>query len=225
MLVNSRPVDWFARRPVNVFHHVPKCGGTSVRNGLARWFIPVMDYGKPGDAAGGSVDLRKLRARHVLCGHYASAATNLAVRYPEIVSDPDDFRVFTFLRDPLEHRISHYYHTLRIETRPMPPLETWITDFGPNLLAESLGCNAGNWRRVLQRYCFVGLVEDLQRSFNRLAIVLSKRPIKLAELNRSPEADQLPALGRSLRSRFEADNALDYEIYDSVKASILGSSS
>jgi len=216
MLINSRPRDWLAAGPVAVFHHVPKCGGTSVRNGLARWFIPVLDYASPGGSAHARVDPAALRARHVLCGHFAAAETSLAARYPEILQDPGRYRVFTFLRDPLTHRVSHYFHVRKVETRPLPPLETWLTDFGPNLLAGSLGCNERDWREILARYCFVGMLEDLQGSFDRLAQVLGRRPIRLPRINQSEESARIATIPPELKRRFRSDNALDYRIYESV---------
>lgn len=63
-----------AGQPVLVFHHVPKCGGTSLLAVLDRWFTVCRDY-RQGWAQefGPPLDLAALDGRHCLCGHFDEA--------------------------------------------------------------------------------------------------------------------------------------------------------
>ena len=40
---------FYPKNPVYIFHHIPKCGGTSLSYILNKWFVVVRDYRKNPD--------------------------------------------------------------------------------------------------------------------------------------------------------------------------------
>ena len=88
-----------------IFHHLPKCGGTSIVSIIDQWFIQVRDYQDWGEDAASfdksKLDLSKYDERHCLCGHFEREDIHLHQRYPEVINNPVH-RMFTFIRDPLE---------------------------------------------------------------------------------------------------------------------------
>jgi hypothetical protein len=205
-----------------VFHHIPKCGGTSVRKALEKWFHIVFDYLPDPDnhpeAAQRYVeqrlDISRLKGRDLLCGHFETKGVYLQDRYPEILQNPNRFRVFTFLRDPLQHRISHYYHVKSVRNWPTLTLENWL--WRKNLIASTLPCTEADYKQVLDRYFFVGITESLQESMDRLALLLHKKPVDVPKSNVMQRDEEQEAITPLMHRRFRADNELDYRIYEYV---------
>jgi hypothetical protein len=133
---------------VVAFLHIPKTAGTTLNAILARQYSPdetreIMMRGMswlvprptlvPKPLISFSKILRlKSTLRHgrtvrMIHGHF-----DLSIR--EVL--PDDVRLFTFLRDPVERAISHYYHYRRQTGDPIHPLamrstlEEWVRDCG-----------------------------------------------------------------------------------------------
>jgi len=115
VLLNSRPGDLIRKYPVYIFHHIPKCAGTSTIFALRHWFLIVKDYWRsyhPEEIPyfiRHRVRLQSLRSYHCLCGHFELPKTRLDKRYPEVLPN-QNFKIFTFIRDPLQVKISLYYY-------------------------------------------------------------------------------------------------------------------
>ena len=100
-----------------IFHHIPKCGGNSAVQALTNWFLLVKDYPRSWSNIDNSnlykrycdnpKDLDKLKYYHLLTGHYHLENSFLHQRYPLCLTDKR-YRLFTFLRDPLELQLSLY---------------------------------------------------------------------------------------------------------------------
>ena len=98
----------YKKDPVYIFHHMPKCGGTSLSYLLNQWFIVKRDYRKDWNSAHkNKYNLNKFRSINCLAGHWELPEVYLNKRYPEVFTN-DKYKVFTFLRDPLEHSLSLY---------------------------------------------------------------------------------------------------------------------
>lgn len=212
--------DIFRRRfgpaPRYIFHHLPKCGGTSVRHALENWFHPIKDYRPAGNDAAvlkeyfrHPYDLDALRAEEVLCSHFEERGSHLHERYPAALASPR-FRIFTFVRDPLEVQLSLYFHEKRLGAAQQP-LEAHLL-LRPNYLAARLPCTLADYREKLRRYFFIGRLDRGQESFDRLAARLGKPPLKLPVKNRSKRESL--ALSPSFAEEFRGANELDYLLYE-----------
>jgi len=133
---------------VVAFLHIPKTAGTTLNAILARQYAPdetheIMMRGmswlrpRPTLVPKPLISFSKIRRlksslRHgrtvrMIHGHFDLSIKRVL---------PDDVRLFTFLRDPVERAISHYYHYRRQTGDPVHPLamsstlEEWVGDCG-----------------------------------------------------------------------------------------------
>lgn len=195
--------------PIHVFHHLPKCGGTSVLHALSRWFRLVRDYRdgwSPQTPA--PIDLRKLSTNHCLCGHFDHGDLLLGRRYPSILADPR-LQLFTFVRDPLEAKLS-LYHYERKHRRTTVPLERFLLD-RPNYLSERFPLNSETFTDVVARYAFIGTTDNLQSSFDRLAELLGKPDVPIGRSNAASKS--APHLHPDFIAQFKEENQTDYALY------------
>jgi len=200
---------------VTVFHHIPKCGGTSLLAVLEHWFIVHRDY-RQGWAQefGPPLDLSAMDGRHCLCGHFDGPEARLPVRYPEM-SASARFRLFTVVRDPLALVLSLYRWEGRMGVRREDVLDRYLVAHA-GFLADALGAGPNNWRKVLDRYFFIGLQERLAESVDHLARCLGKPRVPLPRLNITDprgRAPQIRRLSAETIARFRAANRLDEAIY------------
>ena len=217
-ILSATPLKDYFQKPIYVFHHIPKCGGTSVKKALERWFILVKDYSyRRRDIEHSRIDTSRLKPYHCLCGHFELPETHLAVRYPELREG--DAKVFTFIRDPLQFKISHYYYWKKTG-------KNWfytdnLSEFiflRPNYLAECMGCNSSNYTELIDSYFYVGVAEDLQASFDTLANLLNRKTQNLSQENSTDRGSNKDGLSNTIVSQFKKQNELDYKIYDYVIA-------
>jgi len=100
-----------------LFHHMPKCGGTSFRSFLESVFSVHIDYHVGNDKShpkefkeyiNNPVNLKKLNKNDCLAGHYNISRVFLWERYPML--DEYNHKKFSILREPLEAAISGIKH-------------------------------------------------------------------------------------------------------------------
>lgn len=207
-----------------IFHHLPKCGGTSAVDALSHWFVYIKDY-PPAWADVDNPDayrrfcstpqnLEKLHHYHLLCGHYHLAGSFLEERYPQCLKG-ERYRLITFVRHPLEVQLSLYYYEIRKKRLDSgESLESRLL-LRNNYLASVIPCDEANYQEILDRYFFIGLVEKYQESFDRLATLLNEPSARLGVFNTSTRDKR--GLSRDFISEFEENNYLDYQIYDYAK--------
>lgn len=207
--------------PVYVFHHIPKTGGVSVRSALGEWFYRLVDYRPRVDRTDfhsdritrDPIDLRSVRRGDCLVGHWEAPGFYLHERYPEVLTSPR-FKVFTFVRHPLQLQLS-LYHWERRQGK----------DFGvhelqeellkrPNFIAERIPCPEGRVGDVLGRYFFVGITDRLQASFDALAAILKLPSVPLPHRNQSRTTSAVPDFEDGFLDEFRAANHLDYAIFE-----------
>ncbi|MEW6312660.1 MAG: hypothetical protein AB1513_01230 [Pseudomonadota bacterium] len=203
------------QQPVYIFHHIPKCGGTSVRNILAQWFEVIMDYRRGWSMEyPEKVNLAALQPHQCLCGHYELEGHHLYQRYPEVFTS-DRYRVFTFVRDPLQVRLSLFKYASNNNRARQTTLEAHLFT-GNNFIARRLPVTLENYKAILDKYFFIGVLENGQASIDVLAARLGKPTIALPRINQS-HAGSAPAeetLPQDIVERFRQENTLDYLIYD-----------
>lgn len=218
VLRNSRLGDLKKSYPVYIFHHIPKCAGTSMIAVLRRWFFVITDYWRYHHHEElpyflrHRVNLQILRSCHCLCGHFALPETHIDKRYPGVFHNKN-YKIFTFIRDPLEVKISLYYFEKKRGQREGVSLEQHLLE-RENYIASILGCSLANYKEVLDRYFFIGITEQLELSMGKLAILLNKRKLRLPALNQSQRDSQVSKLQPEMIGRFKVLNELDYRIYD-----------
>lgn len=207
--------------PRYVFHHMPKAAGTTCRDVLAGWFELRVDDREPWSEAPPPprVSPDSIGTGELLCGHFNARGYSLRGRYPEMLRDPD-WRLITFLRDPLDTAISYHFFERRHRPRwdpafLAPDLDAYL-EAAPRHLGEHLASVDDDWRTALERYWFVGTVDRLEECLNWLASALGRpAPSWLPWLNISP--DRHRASPDAVRT-FVRRNAEEFEIWRAAAA-------
>lgn len=208
---------------VGIFHHMPKCGGTALRLVLSQWFKLIPDYITVNQLNGRSpvetpLNLNALEDNSCICGHFESRYNHLRVRYPDVLRNKARrYFLFSFVRDPLQLSLSLYYHALKVGQLSSACSLVQYLDKQHNYMSQRIPCNAGNYRKALGRYDFIGLQEYMSLSVEKLANLLEREPVDVPVSNASPRDEQEQGLSEEVVARFKDRNALDYTIYDYVK--------
>ncbi|MES2730716.1 MAG: sulfotransferase family 2 domain-containing protein [Bacteroidota bacterium] len=216
-LVSNSLTNYFSTNPIYVFHHIPKCGGSSFVYALREWFSVVKDYKTThlSKTVSKRKNIEKFRSFQCLSGHFHIPGIYLHERYPEILSE-NRYQVFTILRDPLEVKISLYYYQRKVKSKIQPrniSLEQHLLE-EPNWMAARFPCTHDNYQEVLSRYFFIGLLEYPQESIDRLAQLIGKKRIILPVENESKRDAQPINITPELVQKFKELNDLDYLIYE-----------
>lgn len=217
-ITNTRPSESLKSRPAFVFHHLMKCGGTSVVYALYNWFSIIFEhyeapnglYKDINDYHRYKLNIDSLVSDTCIVAHFQNDGYFLTQRYPEIIDRQDEFKAFTFVREPLELIISLYYYSRDSITCS---LEHYINGH-KNFLANLIPCDEHNYREVMDRYFFIGIVERMQESFDKLADMSGKPRLKLPYANKSKKDDQIENLSPEFIRNFKKNNRLDYLIYN-----------
>ena len=237
--------------PVSVFIHIPKTAGTTMRT-VIRTSEPGERNRRPGAnvfrGGGGSnpKTLEKLRDEpqklnldfvRVLHGHQPFGISG----YLERAFPQREFRYFTFVRDPVERSLSHYFEVVRrprrvvdggpvVRMAPLPPDTTFdgAVELGylhDNVHTRMLSGTADPFgtvtaelleqakRNLRDRFALVGLTERLDES-----LVLAKQRLGFRNiLVRSRRVNTRRPRGRDvpeeLRAAAERHNQYDIELY------------
>ena len=143
---------------------------------------------------------------------------------------PQARQCLTFLRDPWEVSLSNYFYwknknrQFNIERGLLHPgdirdyrnlddylskTSSYILNFFPEAVT------AGNYRDMIDKYfVFVGIVEDMQESADRVADILGRARIEIPRMNVSSRDEQPP---EEARRAFAERHALEYEIYHYIR--------
>lgn len=203
--------------PVYIFHHLPKCGGTSINKILDSWFITVRDYrlGRT-EIYPDKVNLDALRSAHCLSGHFELEGFYLHQRYPELFKS-NRYKVFTFIRDPLEVQMSLYRYENKAGVSKVRNIEDHLKR-RKNYLANLFPATLENYKEVINRYFFIGIIDYPQKSIDMLSAMIGKKSREIPWMNRTiqvtGEAFGGNSLSQDVIDEFKSDNALDYLIYE-----------
>jgi hypothetical protein len=234
-----------ATEPSFVFHHIPKTAGTSFMAVVHNWFHVFSDYEglykSRHEFRMHPVDLDLLSASSVLAGHWNTAISTIDLRYPALKGNPR-FQFFSFLRDPLEMNISMFNYRWKMDPadcrkhKRYDNLSNYLASTN-NVVSKLMGCDPVNFKKVLERYYFIGITErmedsivlykkktlDMLRIFpdssmakRQICIIENKPDIQQQRLNvvsRQQDKDIIP---EDELKDFKRRNALDYILYESA---------
>jgi hypothetical protein len=213
-----------------IYVHIPKCAGSSIVFLLARWFY--QGYHKLNQDESRDILLPRIQTQDekgnwlptVQCihGHFNHGrGYGLPYYYPEIQ------QYLTILRDPFDVAVSMYFFAkqksqqgeywfrgqsvdIRDQFRDVGDYirhyPYWFFDHLP------IDIDLSNYREKLrERFVYMGVFEDLERSLHCMAKVLNKKPFEMPRLNVSVYDEPVP---ESMRGQFYGDYPLLKKIYD-----------
>lgn len=203
-------------RLVYIYQHLAKCGGRSFIRACSEWF-PV--YHEPlGDApdrariaefARTRPDFHQWPDELFLHGHLIYDGIRPQERYADLIAR-GEAHLLTIVRDPLERKISSYFHRRRKGRSAGETLDQWLLASRNNQMRQ-LGVTAETWRAHLDTFFFVGVTEHLSASTNLFAAKIGRAPAPTPTLNASPRDDERPSPA-ALEAFYRA-NAVDYAIH------------
>jgi len=215
--IDTLATSYIKKTPAYVFHHLMKCGGTSITLALQKWFMLEFDLLEESKEINNFLKYKFNTGNFIedncLVGHFQYDGIFLNQRYPEIFEDKNKYRIFTFIRDPLSVRVSLYYYIRKSGGFADYTLSKIISNT-PNFISNLFPCNENNYKEILDRYFFIGIVERMQESFDKLAEMTGKKKIELPFTNTTEKDSQMDQLTPEFREKFKQDNSLDYLIYD-----------
>ncbi|HDL00648.1 MAG TPA: hypothetical protein ENH23_00245 [candidate division Zixibacteria bacterium] len=201
--------------PVYIFHHIPKCGGTSILHLLSNWFYVIRDYREGWSMKyPTAVDLSILNSKFCICGHWEFKGYHLYQRYPEVF-DSEKFKIFTFLREPLEVSLSLFRYEKENNINVDMGIEEHLS-IRKNYIASIFPLTEKNYNEILDKYFFVGILEEGQCCVDLLAEMIGKNKCIIPWQNKTNTnilADKR-TLSKDVIGKFKKENSLDYLIYD-----------
>lgn len=217
---------------VLVYQHIPKCGGTAFREACGRMF-PVMHEPKCGEgpfreADGGGASVKIGLAADpslgdegilMITGHYVHDGVRPWERFADWRETGQKLEWLTVLREPLARVISSFKFRKQRDRKVPQTLESWV-ERKRNTQARYLGFEEGSAEQFLERYCFVGITEQLQGSVDLLAAQLAceSTKVELANVSTGERAELAPGVVEKFRER----NDLDYQLYEAGLAWLEG---
>jgi hypothetical protein len=196
-----------------VFHHLPRCGGTSFRMGLDKVKNTYDDY-RIGwtNIYPLKYKTSKFSNKDCLCGHFESSGNHIFERYPEIYEN-NRFVLWTIIRNPLEVALSHYFYKKKTEQKVPSDIKEYLNSTN-NYLAEVLNVSAENYELILGRYDFIGIFENMEETLSQFKVILNIENLELDMLNHAKREDLSKVINPEDILNFENQNSLDYKIYN-----------
>lgn len=207
--------------------HIPKCGGQSFRRVLRTWFgknLYFHYFDEKQDKHPGKHNLKDASGRHwekntCVHGHFnASRGAGVYDYYPEAG------QFITFMRDPFELQVSHYFYVKRlgdnaydkgksIKHSPSTDVVKFLKKSRSYLLKSfPFELTMDNFKELLDKhFVYIGIIENFQTSVSILARKLDFPTCGVEVLNVSKRDEEVPG---DAREEFISRHPLEYAIYD-----------
>lgn len=213
--------------------HIPKTGGTSLREILQEWFSNkqlFLHYRTPP----GLPEPHSLKGATCAYGHFnGRRGFGVADYYPQVQ------QFFCFVREPFDRIVSLWFymnHKKQSTDRRSPILagdpsfETWLARLADHEFAHEtdmvaflpLGLGSDSIGDLLERhFIFVGTMERFGQSADCLADILGKPRIVLNNRNKSPRTDTDLEKWRPFFEKHFQDDMEFYEIACRINSRML----
>lgn len=193
-----------------VFLHIPKTAGTSLRRMMDRafWGQPIMNV-----PSGGPRRERIDRMSQSDFDRYSVYRGHFPPEFADRVRNPF---VFTFLREPQDRLISHYYHYRPMGLVPAS-LEAFLDDdSSDNIMTRALAGrpSADAAIEALAAMDFIGLTEDFEADTKRLFNLLGRESTPQSRWKVTDDRPALDDLSTSVRCALERRTAEDRKVYE-----------
>lgn len=206
-----------------MFHHIPKCGGTSFNRFLDSVFNVTMDYHNAGGPKANPalferyltnpVDLLALNENDCICGHFNLEGIFLHQRYPHL--EKLQHRKFSVIREPFETAKSGvYFNVKRGVFDAMSPDAIGKKILGrANIMAKTLGITSvGEIDKVLDRYWFIAPLDQIETAARIIEQVTKRSGKSVEHVNTTQKPDH--SLDEKLEAKFRERSSLDCAIYE-----------
>ncbi len=195
------------------FIHIPKCGGTTVRDLLARTYSRKKCHFKrihPDSDWLNRADL-KLFAAH-----------NRVQRLEEMGANLEEAFVFTVLREPVERVISDAQYCSQRDDKYISPLETkankmcWYLASKPNLKGEALLENCIENLKKFNHIIFLDDSSNFEEGVSKLFTKLGKKcPVKrISVINKRKKTFPI---SEETKDKIRELNSLDIALFEYAK--------
>jgi hypothetical protein len=205
-----------------LFHHMPKCGGTSFKKFLKTVFNLHLDY-HPGlrkthprefqEYQASPEDLNKFTTCDCLAGHYNLPGVRLWERYPELEDIPH--KKFCILRDPLETAKSGVKFGIRVGWADINMSKEIKRDLllrRVRYFVDALGIeDESDAERVLDKYWFVAPLDKIDYAAHLIASEIGNDYVPIECLNTTPSMDDF--FEEELLNEFSNQSTLDLYVY------------
>ncbi len=211
------------------FLHIPKCGGTTLREIFKLWFgTYYLDLKSSQGFIAQLADLtNRGPAPYMVAGHFAKYNSSALSVWDEVY--PHRRQHIALLREPFEMMVSRYFY--------LKALKKSSPGSGPNLEASlreeliknlEVGRTYSHYFEYLpqreaadgiesylkKNFLYVGLQSDMRQAVGSLALLFDKKkPAALPRLNQSTYDEPIP----DMRSEFERAYPGEYELYATVR--------
>ena len=207
---------FFKRKQIGntyIFHHLPRCGGTSLRRSIMDSKEVFNDY----RLGWGSIypfkyPLSKFGKNDCLSGHFELEGYHIFQRYPEIYYNKR-FKLFTFIRNPFDLSISIYFYMLKMGQNKGIDIRDHLLK-NKNYIANILNVNSQNYKKILDRYDFIGIFEEYDQSLIQLSAFFGIESLNKKIINKAEKNDLLNSITQEDIYNFKKQNELDFEIYE-----------